>query len=1280
MRRLIYIVCLLGLSLTVCAAAPSTEGTDFWLTFMRNIRPVELSLFASARTNTTVTVENPNTHWTTSFEVAAGSVATCTLPTNQCYMTLAGQAAYKGLRVTTTAPISLYASNFAEYTYDATLVLPVTALGKSYIIQTYEDKSETAELAVVATTDNTTLTITPHARTTDGHVKNVAYTVLLQAGEAYQLFSKDDNGDFSGTYVRADQPVAVFAGHACANVPESNLWCDHLVEQQRPVSQWGRQFAITRTAGQDGNRVMLTAKNNHTLVELNGTQVAELQALESYTFRLTQSSAYVQCTEPVACFLYPEGARDNGLYGDPSSVSILPLEQRARDITFATFRSGETTSHYANVVTTADGAAAMRLDGQSVASAFAPVADNSSLRFAQLPVSAGTHVLRTTEDGFVGYVYGMGFCESYAYALGSAIYALETDPHDGFLGVPYIEIDCPEIQCYQDAVAFRLLTNLDYDAVLWDFGDGATDNRPTASHTYASPGAYTVTLTLTQGDYSSSVQRTVVLSDLFRDTLHVDRCEGEGYTIEGKRYTETGQYIVRQTSGAGCDSILVLDLQVHPTYHTVEEATFPKGGSYRWHNQRYRIAGTYIDRLQSVYGCDSVTELHLTETDATEEMYDTICWQPIYRFRNHDYPLPSVEGYEDRPFVHYTLCYNSKYQCQSYRMHLAIVPRIAGVYTVYDTIRSGQTYTWFDQTYSREGTYSKTLGDNACMQEYTLHLTVLPFPVETTDTAFCHEDTIRWRGKAYTAPGLYADTVYTAVGIEGVYRLRLTDNRSFTQLQIHDVVSFDFNGHLLTESGTYRDTLTNAAGCDSVVTLHLGILEPCTILVEEHLSLCEGEQTEWNNQTCEAGHDYTASFVTSDGCDSVVTLHLTALPVKHETQHIGICEGDYLRIGSRTFADEGDYTVRLTAANGCDSVIDLHLTYKPSWADTVDAVIVLDEQYLWQGGSYTQSGLYTQGFIASNGCDSIETLRLTVLPCRPSSEEVYDTILAGMVYPFEGMGYDETGVYTRTLKSALGCDSVRTLYLEVNHLAFTALHTDDHCADEDLLTWEIAHTGIARQVRLLFDEKAHAAGLNDTVLPMPADGRVVLPCRLRAGRYTGSMELLFRTSATIPQAFAFTLFYPSSVLEQAWDDVIAVLTYDYNGGYHFTAYQWYKDGVALIGENHSYLYQPLVMGAEYSALLTEPDGTQLMTCPLIARPQQEMSLYPTIAAPRHPIRCYVPDDGSLTIYDAYGHRAGERTLRKGENSFEAPDAVGIYILRISLNGADRPEPYKLIVQ
>lgn len=1281
MKRLSAIVCCLLLSLTACLAAPSTEGREFWLTFMRNLHQGEVSLFASARQNTTITIENPRTHWTASFSVSAGSVASYVLPAAQCYSTQSGKAENKGLRVTSTAPISLFASNYADYSYDATLVLPSTALGYSYIIQTYEDKSEAAELALVATKDNTVITITPHARTTDDRVKNVAYNILLQTGQSYQLSSQDEGGDFSGTHIRADQPIAVFAGHVCANVPMNNSWCDHLVEQQRPVSNWGTQFAITKADGQQGNRVMLTAKDNNTVIQLNGTQIATLQALETYTFRLTDNSAYVQSSGPVACFLYLEGAKQNAMYGDPSSVVINPFEQRAKDISFATFHFGHSTSNFVNVVTTVDGAASMTLDGASVTSSFAPLAGNTSLRYAQLPVSQGTHILRTTEDGFVGYVYGMGLSESYAYTLGSATYALNQEPHDGMMdGIPYLEIEAPEQQCFQKPVDLSFVTNLEYSAVSWDLGDGATSTQLSPTHTYASPGTYTLTLTLTCGEYHPSVQQTLYLSDLFRDTIHASICEGEKYTYEEQTYTTTGYYTLRETSGQGCDSFLILDLQVNPTYYTIEVDSFPRGGSYRWHDTRYRKAGHYIDSLISVNGCDSVTELHLTETDPPEDLYDTLCWQPTYRFRGHEFPLPSVEGYEDRPFINYTLRYNDKWDCISYRMHLAIVPREAGEYTSYDTIRMGQTYSWFGQDYTQEGTYYTTTGDKNCLQSYTLHLTVIPFPVYETDTAFCHEDTIRWWGKAYTAPGVYADTVVSEISIEAIYRLTISDHRSFSSITVQNVSEYDFHGRTLTESGTYRDTLTNAAGCDSVVTLYLGIMEPCRIMVEEHQGVCEGSSIEWNGQICEPGNEYTASFVSSGGCDSIVTLHLSTLEKKTQTLQVAVCQGDYYLLNETKYTDEGDYSIPLIAANGCDSLLTLQLRYKPLHTDTTDTIITMVESYRWQGETYAESGEWTKGFVASDGCDSIEVLRLTVLPCRHTSETLYDTILSGQTMPFEDANYTETGVYTHTLVSKYGCDSVRILHLEVNPLAISDLQVADGCADDGFLAFDLSYTGTAQQVQIRFDEKAHAAGLTDALLPMPADGAISLPFRARAGQYTGSVALLFRTSSTVETPFAFTLLYPSSVLEQAWNDVIAVLTRDYNGGYDFMAFQWYENGQLLSGENRSYLYRPLQMGAEYCALLTETDGTQLMTCALVAAPQTDITLYPTLVSPGQKIHCRVSEPADLMLYDALGSKIAQQALLPGDNSVAAPQTDGIYIIRIHTTASKDDKQYKLFVQ
>jgi hypothetical protein len=138
--------------------------------------------------------------------------------------------------------------------------------------------------------------------------------------------------------------------------------------------------------------------------------------------------------------------------------------------------------------------------------------------------------------------------------------------------------------------------------------------------------------------------------------------------------------------------------------------------------------------------------------------------------------------------------------------------------------------------------------------------------------------------------------------------------------------------------------------------------------------------------------------------------------------------------------------------------------------------------------------------------------------------------------------------------------------------------------------------------------------------------------------------------------------------------------YEYNGGYDFTAFQWYENGEALSGETRSYLYKPLITGGEYSVLLTEKDGTQLMTCPLIAEKKIELTLYPTVAAPRQQIHCYMSQPGEITLYDAMGRQVLHSIMTSGDNVFEAPFAAGMYTVLVRQKSTDKMKSYKLIIQ
>ena len=360
-------------------------------------------------------------------------------------------------------------------------------------------------------------------------------------------------------------------------------------------------------------------------------------------------------------------------------------------------------------------------------------------------------------------------------------------------------------------------------------------------------------------------------------------------------------------------------------------------------------------------------------------------------------------------------------------LQLTVIP--AEVVTTADTttICEGESYTWAVNAITYENlaagiySYADTIEGNCSRVITTLTLIVNASITKDIDIIAC--DFYEWNGQTYTQSGDYTYTTVAANGCDSIVTLHLTISPTLTAEEtITACDSYEWNGQTYTQSGEYTYTTVAANGCDSIVTLHLTISP--TLTAEETITACDSY--EWNGQTYTQSGEYTYTTVAANGCDSIVTLHLTISPTLTAEETITAC--DSYEWNGQTYTQSGEYTYTTVAANGCDSIVTLHLTISPTL--TAEETITACDSYEWNGQTYTQSGEYTYTTVAANGCDSIVTLHLTINQSEVGATE-YATICYGETYTWNSQTYSAEGEYSITLSTANGCDSIVTLHLTI---------------------------------------------------------------------------------------------------------------------------------------------------------------------------------------------------------------------------------------------------------
>ncbi|MBU1536640.1 IgGFc-binding protein, partial [Myxococcota bacterium] len=366
-----------------------------------------------------------------------------------------------------------------SYTNDASLVIPTAVLSSNYIIMSRptlvtevdelfstSDYASPGFVVVVATADNTQVEVKSSAYTAAGDGVSALspggiMTYQLNKGDVLQLLSDQSitvsncpgittgpdsnytsycdpgkNYDLTGTEVTANNPVAVWAGHACDFIPFNSYACDHLEEMMFPLETWGKEFHVGLTqkveAGSDETNIIRVLSGNDNVsitftpsvenaVTLNRGQFIEFLAPADQHFSIVADGAIM-----VGKFMVGQNYWTDSYdaMGDPAFGLVVPAAQYRSEYTFTTPVSMSRNFVNVTAIIQTDSSESITLDAQVIPwSTFEPIGTNG-YGVARVEVTntgtGGAHKISASSPSitFGIEVYGHAAYTSYFYPGG----------------------------------------------------------------------------------------------------------------------------------------------------------------------------------------------------------------------------------------------------------------------------------------------------------------------------------------------------------------------------------------------------------------------------------------------------------------------------------------------------------------------------------------------------------------------------------------------------------------------------------------------------------------------------------------------------------------------------------------------------------------------------------------------------------------------------------------------------------------------------------------------
>ena len=473
----------------------------------------------------------------------------------------------------------------------------------------------------------------------------------------------------------------------------------YLFEQAVPTSKWGRHFVLPHTDIGRSDYVVVLSSSDSCKVFKDGQLVATLNAGEKYGYRAMEfsSTEYIETSKRACVSIFPQDFYDEAVdgywYRISSMITIQPWEWRTKNSYFSTKSTVayyDSMDRYFHVVVKSNDVDSVILNGESISNLFQSIPSAPQFKHAKVVLPYLTtffHIECNNCEGFTGYVLNRNMVTS-GFMIGSALPEIWN-----MLKVNdvYMEGTSDHISvCLGDSVSMLVKTRYGNDSVRWYFGDGTTATGDTVFHVYQDGGMHLLTAIayascdscynsidtlqtyIVVRETDTSLIDTVICGDtwVWHDSTYTDgdqitrlyhnsygcdsnvvislHLSGINTTITdtlfgcdsvvflGDRYGFDAVVPYDTVPNAyGCDSILIMAIDVEPSYDIVQEITIDDISSFTWIDGNTYYSTTDAPRVvfESINGCDSTIHLHLVvrpfiPTPIVDRLDSNAVWVP----------------------------------------------------------------------------------------------------------------------------------------------------------------------------------------------------------------------------------------------------------------------------------------------------------------------------------------------------------------------------------------------------------------------------------------------------------------------------------------------------------------------------------------------------------------------------------------------------------------------------------------------------------------------------